>query len=631
MTYHVFISHSSKDKVLADAMCAVLEANGVRCWIAPRDILPSESWAVAILRGISQSKMMVLIFSANANGSQHVHREVERAVAHAMPVLPVRVEDVLPAAELEYFLSSAHWLNAIKPPFEQHLRDLSVTVRAVLESKGASLGPAPTLVTPRKSPAADSAFDADRGTSPRPQVAPAPAKPRGKMVVLVSVVLFLGLAAGGTWLALNKLKSGHPAGPSVASATPAPPATPKTLPSAASSVNVQNPLEAAAPTQNPLSPGPGGISQRPAATTTSPAASPTSQPLPLRGNTTLVQATTPAGMPEPSYVSSPVAPTSATDDAAQRLAAEKAETERIANQRVAAQRAAQISQLLDLARSNDSPEKGKDALQTLNQVLTLDPQNAEALRLKDKISAYYAPTLTNSLKMLLVRIEPGDFLMGTPATETGHAIDETQHRVKITKAYLLGAYPVTQSQWSALMTDNPSKFKGNDLPVECVSWDDAVQFCEKLSAREQKHYHLPTEAQWEYACRAGTTTPFYCGQTITSDLANYDARTAYANGLKGESRMKTTPVGIFKPNAWGLFDMCGNVNEWCSDWYSPYPTGDVVDPTGPDTAPPTASWRVLRGGSWGSTPIQCRSGARYKSAPGNHFNFYGLRVALDVG
>jgi formylglycine-generating enzyme required for sulfatase activity len=337
-----------------------------------------------------------------------------------------------------------------------------------------------------------------------------------------------------------------------------------------------------------------------------------------------------------SYVGPPVSPpASGTDDAAQRtatidkLAAERAEADRLAAQRVAAQRAAQISQLLDIARANDSPEKGKDALQPLNQVLTLDPQNAEALRLKDKISAYYAPTLTNSLKMLLVRIEPGEFMMGSASTETGHAIDETQHRVKITRAYMLGAYPVTQSQWSALMAVNPSKFKGDDLPVESVSWDDAVQFCEKLSTKEQKHYRLPTEAQWEYACRAGTTTPFYSGPTISGDLANYDAKTAYGNGVKGTSRMKTTPVGTFKPNAWGLFDMCGNVNEWCSDWYSPYPAGDAVDPTGPETPSAPTSWRVLRGGSWGSTPTQCRSGARYKSAPDNHFDFYGFRVALD--
>jgi formylglycine-generating enzyme required for sulfatase activity len=603
MTYHVFISHSSKDKALADAVCAALEANGVRCWIAPRDILPSESWAAAILRGISQSKMMVLIFSANANGSHHVHREVERAVAHTMPVLPVRVEDVLPAAELEYFLSSAHWLNALKPPFEQHLRDLSATVRAVLEAKGASPGPVPNLVADQKAPLVAPTLNVGNVTAvPKasPQlVAVPPRKSRGGLVAMVAgvVVLFLALAAGGSWLAIKFMKPAVQV--AVAPANPLDPAGTGSQPPTA-------PEHAKPPTATYVVPSP-------------------EHPQPPQ---------------PPAYIPSPVTPAPATDDAAQRaaaqkaeadrLAAQKAEADRLAAQKAVAQRATQVAQLLETARSNDSPENGKNALLSLNDVLSLDPQNAEALRLKDKISAYYAPTLTNSLKMLMVRIEPGEFMMGTPATETGHAIDETQHRVKITKAYMLAANLVTQGQWSALMSENPSKFKGDNLPVESVTWDDAVQFCEKLSAKEQKHYHLPTEAQWEYACRAGTTTPFYFGQTISSELANYDAKTAYGNGVKGESRMKTTPVGIFKPNAWGLFDMCGNVNQWCSDWYSTYPAGEAVDPAGPATPPANASWRVLRGGSWGSAPALCRSGARYKSPPINRFDFYGFRVALDL-
>jgi len=167
MTHDVFISHSSKDKALADAVCAALEANGIRCWMAPRDIQPSESWAAAILRGISHGRMMVLIFSAHANTSQHVCREVERAVAHSMPVLPVRVEDVLPAGELEYFLSTSHWLDAMRPPFQEHLRELAATVRAVLETRGASPAAAPELHSPaafQESPLVR--IDADGITAP---------------------------------------------------------------------------------------------------------------------------------------------------------------------------------------------------------------------------------------------------------------------------------------------------------------------------------------------------------------------------------------------------------------------------------------------------------------------------------
>jgi formylglycine-generating enzyme required for sulfatase activity len=221
---------------------------------------------------------------------------------------------------------------------------------------------------------------------------------------------------------------------------------------------------------------------------------------------------------------------------------------------------------------------------------------------------------TNSIGMKLVYIPAGSFMMGSPSNEKDRESDEgPQHHVQISKGFYMGAYEVTQAQWQAVMGSNPSNFKGNNLPVEKVSWNDAVEFCEKLSHQEGKTYRLPTEAEWEYACRAGTTTPFYFGQTISTDQANYDGNYTYGSGRKGIYRQKTTAVGSFAPNAFGLYDMHGNVWEWCSDWYGEnyYSSSPGVDPQGPASG----SYRVLRGGSWGYSPGHCRSASRGRHTP----------------
>jgi formylglycine-generating enzyme required for sulfatase activity len=181
---------------------------------------------------------------------------------------------------------------------------------------------------------------------------------------------------------------------------------------------------------------------------------------------------------------------------------------------------------------------------------------------------------------------------------------------------------VTQKQWEAVMGDNPSFCVGDDLPVETVTWEQAAEFCRKLSLKEGGKYRLPTEAQWEYACRAGTTTPFCTGATISTDQANYDGNHTYAGGRKGEFREATTAAGSFAPNGWGLHDMHGNVWEWCADWYSEYPQGDVTDPTGPASG----DRRVSRGGCWVNFPAVCRSANRAGVVPLS-WNFHtGFRV-----
>ena len=238
--------------------------------------------------------------------------------------------------------------------------------------------------------------------------------------------------------------------------------------------------------------------------------------------------------------------------------------------------------------------------------------------------------LGNGIKLQMVYIPGGTFTMGSPESEEGRYDDEgPQHDVTV-PPFFMGKYPVTQGQWKeiASRTDlkvkldlklEPSYFKEpyQDIdrwhrPVERVSWYEAVEFCERLSKLTQRNYRLPSEAEWEYACRAGTTTPFYFGNTITPELVNYDGQYVYGNAQKGEYREETTPVGQFYPNAFGLYDMHGNVSEWCLDtWHNSY-DGAPTDGSAWETGGHSTR-RVRRGGSWFFDPRWCRS------APRNYF------------
>ena len=230
------------------------------------------------------------------------------------------------------------------------------------------------------------------------------------------------------------------------------------------------------------------------------------------------------------------------------------------------------------------------------------------------------------LKLPLVRIEPGSFVMGTPKSEVHRDRDERPHKVTLTEPYYLGATEVTQSQYDMIMGDNPSHFKGDDRPVESVSWEDAVEFCRRLTERERRagrlpegqEYRLPTEAEWEYACRAGSRTA-YCFGNDTRALSGYA-------WFQHTSRRRTHDVGQKRSNAWGLYDMHGNVYEWCSDWYGDYPVGPVADPTGPQKG----TSRVMRGGSWATPHMSCRSAARAWGLPSSPSHIVGFRVACNA-
>ena len=243
-------------------------------------------------------------------------------------------------------------------------------------------------------------------------------------------------------------------------------------------------------------------------------------------------------------------------------------------------------------------------------MLTPDPT-----RVATPVEDMELPESADSIGMEFKLIPAGTFTMGDASGED----DETPHEVTLTKPFKMGVHEVTQAQYEQLMGTNPSEFKGADNPVETVNWDDAVDFCRRLSElpAEKKAgnvYRLPTEAEWEYACRAGTTTRFSFGDD-ESELGDY----AWFYGNTSH------PVGGKKPNAWGLYDMHGNVWEWCQDWYADYPSGSMTNPSGATSG----SARVFRGGGWDDTAEDCRSAYRNRNDPSIRNYYFGFRVCLS--
>ncbi|WP_372368129.1 formylglycine-generating enzyme family protein [Candidatus Uabimicrobium sp. HlEnr_7] len=232
---------------------------------------------------------------------------------------------------------------------------------------------------------------------------------------------------------------------------------------------------------------------------------------------------------------------------------------------------------------------------------------------RDEYGLWMAFTYKN-VRQLMRWIRPGTFMMGSPETEEGRNEDEMQHQVTISKGFWLAETTCTQELWEAVMENNPSEFKGDKNPVENVSWDDCSAFIEKLNEEVlELELHLPTEAQWEYACRAGTTTAFSFGESITTNQVNYDGET-------------TVEVKSFGCNNWGLYEMHGNVWEWCSDWHEDeYDISITADPTGAISG----SFRVLRGGSWWyDSSGFVRSASRGRSGPDDRDDVIGFRFCL---
>lgn len=276
---------------------------------------------------------------------------------------------------------------------------------------------------------------------------------------------------------------------------------------------------------------------------------------------------------------------------------------------------------------------------------------------------------SNTVGMKFAYIPAGKFVMGSPNDEVeregnlfvtfpsalisvDQGTDETQHGVTITKPFMMGVHLVTRGQFAAFVNGSgykteadyktesesvggrdrlkPGFEQDDNHPVVYVSWNDAQAFVHWLRHKEAKPYRLPTEAQWEYACRARTTTPFHFGPTLSTEQANYDGSSVYGSGNKGVFRRKTMPVGSFPPNHWGLYDMHGNAWEWCEDLFGAYPKEDVADPVGPLAGALAGTSRVLRGGSWDNFPRHCRSAYRRRFAPVFRSPDAGFRLCLDL-
>jgi formylglycine-generating enzyme required for sulfatase activity len=326
---------------------------------------------------------------------------------------------------------------------------------------------------------------------------------------------------------------------------------------------------------------------------------------------------------------------------------------------------ARVGQLLATARANDSPDNAAVALQALTQLLELDPDHAEARALKRKITGYEylldstglsgfsaaqvrsrqeawarrlgraveeTVEIADGVKMTFVLVPPGKFHMGSPLDEEDRSSDEKLHEVTLMEPFYLGKTEVTQVQYEALMGNNPSQLKGADRPVEQVSWEDARACAEKLTKkRDDKHlYRLPTEAEWEYSCRGGrpSSQPFGIGdgRALSSREANFNGDFPYGGADKGPNLKSTCRVGSYSANALGLYDMHGNVWEWCADWYGRYPSGAVTNPAGPTEG----SDRVIRGGGWDYYARDCRAAGRGRFTPMLRNYFIGFRLARSL-
>jgi formylglycine-generating enzyme required for sulfatase activity len=273
-----------------------------------------------------------------------------------------------------------------------------------------------------------------------------------------------------------------------------------------------------------------------------------------------------------------------------------------------------------------------------------------SLQPEEKQVQYYIESLPGGVGLDMIQIPGGSFMMGQTEAEkaelirqvgeedykTYYARELPQHEVTV-PPFFMGRYPVTQAQWRAVaslpqvereLNPDPSNFKGDRRPVEQVNWFDAMEFCARLSAHTHRTYTLPSEAQWEYACRSGTTSPFYFGRTLTTDLANYNGNYTYADGPKGEYREQTNPVDHFPyANAWGLSDMHGNVWEWCLDHYHDSYAGAPRDGSAwVDAEAKEDKSRIRRGGSWLFNPRVCRCAFRDYFFPGFRFSINGFRV-----
>jgi formylglycine-generating enzyme required for sulfatase activity len=509
--HEVFISYSNKDQTVANAVCATLEAQSIRCWIAPRDIPPGAAWGGSIIKAIEDARIMVLIYSGSANLSPQVIREVERAVSKGLVLVPLRIDDARMSKEMEYFLSRSHWLDALTPPLENHLAKLAETCRLLLLQDPQEMSFGPVSVRPARRPITK--LKVPERSGPPPKLAPNRSNTGTLVTGMAIVALAFGLAVWQPWK--NPVV---PAGvgrvpPRGETSTPIPPAV-----------------------------GSGPTTTVVVATTT--------------GTTAVVETATNIAQPA----------------------------------------------------TNIEPAKLSPPSQVTATIISTGASARKEM----------AIDLGGGVKMEFVLIPAGSFMMGSSDIYRDR---KPVHKVTIGKAFYLGKYEVTQEQWEKVMGNNPSEFKGTKNPVERVNWNKCQEFVVRLSNTVQgRTFRLPTEAEWEYACRAGSTTD-YCFGDDPGKLGGY----AWFKDNSGEG---PHIAGQKRPNAWGLYDMHGNVNEWCEDFYCHTYEGAPADGSARKLG--DDSRRVLRGGTWNSVAARLQTTQRVFGNPDILAPNCGLRVVAEV-
>ncbi len=560
--FDVFISHSSIDKTLADAVCHTLEANGLRCWIAPRDIVPGSEWSEGIFQGIDSSRTFVLVFTNHANESKHVLREVGRAFSKNLVVIPFRVEDIQPSRGLEYWISQSHWLDAMTPPFQQHLERLVQVVRK-------NVGPPP----PATHPEPEAPVPAERTPT---SVPPGPGGP-----------------GAPTLPAQSKPVPQPPARQRPPASTPPPRAVREEMRPVASPVKTPGP---------PLPTGEGlGVRVK---------RQDDSRNRPQNGSDS-TKASQPKSASPPQPPARGPLPVSIPPWALWVVGA------------ALLLGIALFCTIMISAIISPPAPGGHESAESPARPPAPPAESLTGTQAGDTREI----ALPGEVKLKLIWCLPGTFTMGTPgATDL-----EAPVQVTLTKGYWLGQTEVTQAQWTAVMGAASKPWSGKtyvkegpNFPASYISHgvnpdgtieaDSATAFCEKLTEIERKagrlptgwKYALPTEAQWEYACRAGTKTAYSFGDDDAKlgEYAWFD-KNAYAVGEK-----YAHAVGTKKPNPWGLSDMHGNLYEWCRDGFADKLAGGT-DPLNVSTV----DRRVLRGGSWVSNATYSRSAYRYRSSP----------------
>jgi formylglycine-generating enzyme required for sulfatase activity len=635
MAHDVFISHSSKDKVIADAMCAALEQARIRCWMAPRDVLPGRAFSGQIKRAIEGCRVMVLVFSSHSNDSEEVLREVQLAARMRCHIVNFRLEDVSVSDDLDYYLTVPHWLDAVTPPIEQHGQQLVRSVQMLLDLEKSQEAMAAELDRPTGVSAMPSFHMQDPGGLTNQDK-----NTRG-------LELFPDSAGGKPHDLLENSKKKEIESSSLATeniyaqekeiieaktecgeAEDLPHLSESADADARESLEIQGNPHAMPEELNSKSSDDADALDRECAVPVDP----TSEVLPLEGPVSGIRSSS------PSHQTDRTSQEARTRPRGRKLISVGAAVTTLVVIWILVPEKRSDSAVRTLpddwqvpnsassvATAKDKPEINSAVKTSLVTVPPLDQGHAgESVDVK----------LPKDVMITFQYCPPGSFIMGSPKTEEGRSDDEDPVSVNITKGFWLARTEITHRQWEVVMGSDPSDFIGaSDLPVDKIDWHDVQAFLKRLNRAGGLppgwKWSLPTEAQWEYACRAGTATAYTFGNS-PSTLAKHAnfADKNFTLDDRGDISQddgagdQANVVGSYAANDWGLHDMHGNMWEWCEDRYEAKMAG------GSDPLRLSGDGIVCRGGSWASPPDRSRAASRLRIEEYSDEDYIGFRPAL---